>query len=412
MTQPINISQRQPIATAFALALGAAISLGLARFSYALFLPIMREDLGWTYMIAGSMNTANAAGYFIGALLCPWIFRGVTVSKIFITSALLTSLFLGISGGVTDTVTLFLLRLFAGIFSALVFVGGGILSTQLASLHHSRSGLILGIYYGGTGIGIVLSCLIIPITVDWSIHEQLMHVWQLGWWALALIGCLLTLLLAKPSLAIQTSSSVKNSTQSTTISSYGKIIVGYFCFGMGYIGYMTFVIALLKQIGMSTQQINIFYAILGCCVMTSSRLWAKMLDAYKGGKSLATLNGFLAFASLIPASIGMGLSNNESLGDFSIGAIYFSGLIFGSCFLSAVASTTAFVKHNLPQAQWISGITVFTITFAIGQVIGPTLTGWISDQFGSLSIGLILSSCILLIGSAVAYQQQSLPKTT
>jgi MFS family permease len=108
----------------------------------------------------------------------------------------------------------------------------------------------------------------------------------------------------------------------------------------------------------------------------------------------------------------MDLSNNESLGYFSIGAIYFSGLIFGSCFLSAVASTTAFVKHNLPQAQWISGITVFTITFAIGQVIGPTLTGWISDQFGSLSIGLILSSCILLIGSAVAYQQQSLPKTT
>jgi MFS family permease len=133
-----------------------------------------------------------------------------------------------------------------------------------------------------------------------------------------------------------------------------------------------------------------------------------MLDAYKGGKSLSTLNGLLAFATLIPALIDAWYSEARPLSPFSIGAIYFSGVIFGSCFLSAVASTTAFVKHNLPQTQWISGITVFTITFAIGQVIGPTLSGWISDQFGSLSIGLMLSSCILLVGSVVAYQQQPL----
>ena len=33
---------------AAALALGAAVSLGLARFSYALLLPPMRSDLGWS----------------------------------------------------------------------------------------------------------------------------------------------------------------------------------------------------------------------------------------------------------------------------------------------------------------------------------------------------------------------------
>ncbi|QWD63703.1 YbfB/YjiJ family MFS transporter [Polynucleobacter sp. MWH-UH2A] len=408
MAHPSDASQPQPIATALALALGAAISLGLARFSYALLLPSMREDLGWSYMIAGSMNTANAGGYFIGALFCPWVFKKISAPKIFIASALLTSIFLGISGAVTDTTALFLLRLFAGIFSAFVFVGGGILAAQLANLHHRKSGLILGIYYGGTGIGIVLACLITPIAVDWSIHQKLNHIWQLGWWALALTGCLLTLFLAKPSLSIETAPSVRDSSQTTAISSYGKIVFAYFCFGMGYIGYMTFVIALLRQIGMSAQLINIFYAILGCCVMASSRLWARMLDVYKGGKSLFTLNGLLAIATLIPAIIDAWHSETGPLSPLSIGAIYFSGVIFGGCFLSAVASTTAFVKHNLPQSQWISGITVFTITFAIGQVIGPTLTGWISDHFGSLSMGLTLSSCILIVGSAVAYQQQPL----
>ena len=59
------------LAVAAALALGSAVSLGLARFSYALLLPPMRADLGWSYFVAGAMNTVNAAGYLAGALAAP-----------------------------------------------------------------------------------------------------------------------------------------------------------------------------------------------------------------------------------------------------------------------------------------------------------------------------------------------------
>lgn len=47
---------------AVALSMGAAVSLGITRFAYALLLPPMREDLGWTYTLAGAMNTVNALG--------------------------------------------------------------------------------------------------------------------------------------------------------------------------------------------------------------------------------------------------------------------------------------------------------------------------------------------------------------
>ncbi len=50
------------------LAMGPAVGLGLGRFAYALLLPAMRADLGWSYAAAGAMNTANAAGYLVGAL--------------------------------------------------------------------------------------------------------------------------------------------------------------------------------------------------------------------------------------------------------------------------------------------------------------------------------------------------------
>ena len=46
--------------------MGAALSLGVTRFAYALLLPAMREDLGWSYALSGAMNTANAVGYLLG----------------------------------------------------------------------------------------------------------------------------------------------------------------------------------------------------------------------------------------------------------------------------------------------------------------------------------------------------------
>ena len=55
-----SFSRNHPYWTSFALALGAAIALGFARFSYGLLLPVMKEDLGWSYLVAGTMNTANA----------------------------------------------------------------------------------------------------------------------------------------------------------------------------------------------------------------------------------------------------------------------------------------------------------------------------------------------------------------
>ena len=70
-----NLALRRPFLTAFSLSLGAAISLGISRFSYALLLPPMRTDLNWTYLLAGAMNTGNAFGYFVGALITPALMR-------------------------------------------------------------------------------------------------------------------------------------------------------------------------------------------------------------------------------------------------------------------------------------------------------------------------------------------------
>jgi hypothetical protein len=80
--------------------------------------------------------------------------------------------------------------------------------------------------------------------------------------------------------------------------------------------------------------------------------------------------------------------------------------MFGAVFLSVVASTTALVRHTLPAAQWAAGISAFTIVFALGQIVGPTVTGWISDGRGGLAGGLVASALTLWAGALLAWRQR------
>ena len=78
-------------------------------------------------------------------------------------------------------------------------------------------------------------------------------------------------------------------------------LLAYGLFGMGYIGYMTFVIALLREHGTNSAERSLFYGVLGLAVVASSRIWAGLLQRYQGGQALAILNALLSLATLLPA---------------------------------------------------------------------------------------------------------------
>lgn len=385
---------------ALALSLGAAISLGITRFAYGLLLPPMRADLGWSYTLAGGMNTANALGYLLGALLTPRLMRTCGPSTLLLTGALLASVFMGLSGFFTEAVPLLVQRLLAGVASAFVFIAGGLLAARLGSLHAARSGFLLGLYYGGTGLGIVLSAWLVPAVLDAA--AQRAHAWAWAWWALALACFAATAVLLWPAqvlrrLAANTATG-NTSHQHANFSwrPFAPALAGYTMFGVGYIGYMTFVVALLQERGNSPASVTLFYALLGVAVLASSRIWAGLLDRHKDGRALAKLNALLGMATLLPALTGQWP------------LVFLSGIVFGAVFLSVVASTTALVRHNLPPAQWAAGISAFTVVFAAGQIVGPTVVGWIADGPGGLPRGLVFSAAALWLGAALAWRQRAL----
>ena len=395
-----------PVLVAIGLALGTSLGASLARFSYALFVPTMRDDLNWSYTILGSMNTAHAMGYCVGAITLSMVIKRFSSWVAFTAGGVLTSIFLGMCGLFTDPGAIGLLRFLSGFTSASVFAGGTVLIAQLASFHPKRSGLLLGIYYAGGGFGMVVSAFLVPMSLSLAAQWGMPHTWQLGWFAIGLTGLLMTLLMWLPSVSVPKSPPRAKSDDSTPVKLYAKVAAGYFCFGMGYIGYITFIMSMLRELGWHNASLTWFYVTMGVFGMFSAQIWAKALDTFKGGECLAIINALMALSCLIPGYLAS--QSGDSQAALSVPFIYLSGVIFGGCVATAVASTTSFIKHNLPQSQWIGAITVFTSIFAVGQIVGPSLTGWVSDRAGTLSSGFLVSAGILLLGSVLALWQKPL----
>ncbi len=371
---------------ALGLALGATVALGLARFSYALLLPSMQAELLWTYTLAGGMNTANALGYLFGALLAGFAMRLFGTRQVFMLGLLLTALAL-IGSGFSDTyLWLLLLRCLAGVSGAMVFIAGGVLISHAASNYPTRAATMLGTYYAGAGFGILLSGMTLPFALEAGIG------WRSLWIVLgctALIFCLLS------SYVAWQLPEFKNNSSSSTPWSAWKLkfsFMAYACFALGYIAYMTFSVAFMKSHGATTPKIALFWATLGLSTMFAARIWSVPIVAWQGARGLSAALAVVAIGAILP------LFSSHVL------MMLLSAICFGS-FLSVVSATTALTRRYLPAGAWSAGITVFTIVFALGQSIGPLISGWLSDNAGGLHIGLAWSAAVLVLGSLLALQQ-------
>jgi predicted MFS family arabinose efflux permease len=287
--------------------------------------------------------------------------------------------------------------------SAAVFVSGGLLAARLSAAPgvegRVSSGLLLGLYYGGVGLGIVACAAALPPLLELgAVRAGGLAGWQLGWLVLGGLSVCATVLMALRLRAAELPAPPPPAAGAKRLKlrTLAAGMAGYGCFGLGYIGYMTFIVTLLREEGLAAGTVTAFYALLGVGVMASPWLWAGLLQRARGGGALATLNALLALATALPVLVVHPV------------AAFASGALFGAVFLSVVASTTALVRHNLDPALWPAGISAFTIVFAAGQIVGPSLVGGLADGAGGLRAGLAVSAALLALGALLAWFQRPL----
>lgn len=374
-----------------ALAMAPAIALGLGRFAYALVLPAMATGLGWTWTEAGWLNGANAAGYMLGALAAASAIARLGGAATVLCGVALAIVGLAGCAATGDLAALSALRLLTGAGGALAFVAGGVLAASVAQ--GARGGLLLGLFYAGPGFGIAVSGVAIPA---WFAQGG---GWPGAWLVLAALSVVMAVPLALSLLGRgERGGGASGVSASAPLLAMAPILLAYAMFGFGYIGYMTFVFAWVRDAwGTGTGQAG-FWVLIGAGGMAAPWLWAGLLERAAPARAFSVLTILCGVGAALPLA-----------GD-ATGWIIASASLFGACFFAVVASTTQFVRRNLDRAAWPSGVAAMTIAFSLGQTVGPVLAGALADAAGGLAAALALSAGGLWVASLIALAQPRVPK--
>ncbi|MFE5487637.1 YbfB/YjiJ family MFS transporter [Streptomyces sp. NPDC056527] len=381
---------------ALGLAAGPVVALGFTRFAYALLLPSMRSELDWTYAAAGGLNTANALGYIIGAGSGAWWSRRLGAGRSFVIGIVISALALLASGLTSDFIALSILRFIGGLATAVTFVVGSALASRVhTGGRQQRSAALVGVYMAGVGIGVVISGIVVPVALTaWGASG-----WQAGW---LLMGLLAVLLVGPAAWAVKAVPPAPPAGPAKGASSLRKMtpaFIWYVLFGAGYVSYMTFVIALLRDQGMGTWSTAGFFIVLGgASALATLLVWGRVIGRLRGGRAPALVS-VVVLVGVLPVLLFDGAT-----------AAIVSAVIFGAGFMAGPTAITVLARRMLPQHAWTSGIAWLTVAFSVGQAVGPLISGILSDSEGGIAKGLWLSVILLLV-SAVAslFQRENTP---
>jgi predicted MFS family arabinose efflux permease len=368
------------------LSLGPAVVQGFSRLAYALILPAMRADLGWSYTQAGSLNTANAVGYLVGSLVSFYLIAAVGGRKLFVWSMFATAITLTLSGVLRSFEALLILRFSVGAFGAMATIPGAVLASSLFSGSPGRSATAIAIYYAGGGAGIVLSGVTLPFLFASGAS------WPTSWIAMGAVSLVVSFL-CMWFVAPSASGGGARATATWRKRPYLPIMIGYFLFGLGYVAHITFIIAWMRDHGSSPAAVAVTWGALGLTTVLSTKIWGRPLAAWRGGRPMAASTITLTVGAILP------------LFSTALPVMIASAILFGSALFTVPASVAAYSRKWLPPQQWGKFVAGFTVVFAVGQIIGPTLTGFLSDATGSLFSGLAFSAGTLVVGALIALFQ-------
>jgi MFS family permease len=362
--------------------LAMAAAMGIGRFVYTPILPAMIEALDWSKVDAGLVASANFLGYLIGALVVGrrtfvthprcWLFVGLAVSAA-TTGAMALS---------ADIYLLMVIRFASGIGSAFMIICASTL--VLERLSAAGEGQLSFMHFAGVGAGIVMSATIVTALTAFNAG------WQVMWLATGLVASLMSLIvvtLIPPGKRPEATS--RPDEHSRGLPGLGSLAVAHGLFGFGYVITATFLVTLVRETVTIRALEPWIWVIVGCATIPSIPLWQWL------GRRAGLLNAY-ALACLVEA-VGVTISVEwVDLTGICVSAVLFGGTFMGLTAIGIMAAR----ELSSGGAQWAIGLT--TASFGLGQMIGPTVAGILSDQSGSLRSASFLAAGALVLAATLA----------
>lgn len=366
--------------------------LGFGRFALGMLLPAMGASLQLSYSQMGMISTANFVGYLLAVLVCGHISARIG-SRLLIFLALLlvaASMLLVSLAGSFITVAL---------FYTLTGMGSGASNVPMMALVASwfgsrQRGKAAGFIVIGSGFAILLSGKLIPYL------NQLRQTdgWRISWLTLGIIVlaiaiiCFLVIRDTPAELGLQPFVGKKNP-QPQEDFSFGNNLAPvtkkeiyhlgaiYFLFGYTYVIYATFIVTtLVQERGFSEIAAGNFWSWVGFLSLFSGPVFGTLSDRFGRKAGLIMVFSIQMCAYLLVALALPGFFLYLSIGCYGIVAW-------------AIPSIMAALVGDYVGPQKTARVFGFiTFIFALGQIAGPAVAGFLAEKFGSFSSSFFMAA--------------------
>jgi predicted MFS family arabinose efflux permease len=377
MTQIPSVIQVQRIKVITAGICAVILTVGIARFTYTPFLPLMLKQTDLSLVNSGWLATFNYIGYLMGVLLVSFT-NNLSFKFRFYQCCLLVAVLSTIAMGmIAELYGWVVLRFIAGVSGT----AGVILSSGfvLSWLKHHQLKPELGLHFMGLGLGIA-----IPGTAVVLMNH--FFAWDSQWILMGLFGIVFFIpawLWIPPPLSTQhkASQTLAEPPRSWMI----KLILAYACAGVGYVVSATFIVAILENMPQLAGKGDWIWVVLGLAAAPACFLWDKV--ANKAGEINTLLLTYVlqTVAILIPVFSDSLLAN------------LIAAAIFGCTFTGIVSLMLTFIGHKFPKNP-AKAMARLTICYGIAQIIAPAAAGYLASHNGNYNLALMLTAMIMVAG--------------
>lgn len=361
-----------------------AIALGIGRFLLTPLLPIMQADAGLTLVGGGWLASVNNLGYLAGALLCTVVALPQRQALRWgLVAIALSTAGMGLAHGMVPWLVW---RLLAGVAAAVLVVHG--IAWSMRRLQPSGHPLLEASVFTGTGVGIVVSGLVVAVTQPLGVGSAA------SWIGFGVASAVITTLVWRtldspdPTATAHTSTAMIGRPTGpawTLIAAYGLI-------GFGYVIPATFLPVIAGERLHFPALREWFWPLYGAATVVLTLLLPRILRHIDNRSALAgTCISMTAGIVLIlawPSIVGLALAT------MLIGGV-----------LMPIVMVVMREAHLLMPHDHTRLIAALTTAFGVGQIIAPLTAAWLAARQHSFDAPLMIAALALLAAFGLALVQ-------
>nr|WP_316652648.1 MFS transporter [uncultured Gellertiella sp.] len=363
-----------------------AVSYGLARYAYGLFLPVFRAEFHLSDQLLAFTAAASYASYFLITIAGIWLSARLSPRLSVLLGGLAAALGMAIIALARDPLMLTAGVTIAGVSPGLAYTPFSEIIVTLVSPDRQKG--LYAFINSGTSLGVMLSG---PLAILFGAS------WRLAWglFALTALGATLWMVAILPATHVSgKAGSPRLSLRSLVSGHRGRLFVAAFLTGIATSIYWSFSVDLVTGNGS-----GLF--VLGNLAISATRF----------GPVFWTFVGLAGFAGIAAGSIVSRLGPVHAFALFQAGLalsmvilalgqgafpVIASGLIFGAFFV-LMAATLGLWSLALFPDNAAAGFGVTFLLLSAGQFSGPILAGLLIGPVSLATLFLLAAAAALLI---------------